>query len=112
MGKRNSFATFIWVFIILGAASAALYWLWPIKKELHSKQKELLETKDELHKLRKQQTRKQQENNALKTSPAAVEKVAREEFKMVNKNESVVYYDKDAEKKWNERINAEQKVKN
>ena len=112
MGKRNSFATFIWVFIILGAAAAALYWLWPIKKELRSKQKELQEAKNQLHLLRKKQTRKQQENHALKTSPAAIEKVAREELKMVNKNESVIYYPKDAEQKWKERVDAEQKLQN
>ena len=53
----------------------------------------------------------EQKNHALKTSPAAVEKVAREEFKMVRKDESVIYYSKDAEKKWNELIDAEKKLK-
>ena len=111
MSKKNSFATFVWVFIILLAAAAACYWLLPIKKELHSKQNELQEAKDKLHQLRKEQNAMEQKNHALKTSPAAVEKVAREEFKMVRKDESVIYYTKDAEKKWNERMDAEQKMK-
>lgn len=112
MSKKNSFATFVWVFIILLAAAAACYWLLPIKKELRQKQNELQKTKDELHQLRKEQTQKQQENHALKTSPAAIEKVAREELKMVHKDDSVIYYPKDAEKKWNERVKTEQKLKN
>ncbi|MBE6364092.1 MAG: hypothetical protein E7054_10625 [Lentisphaerae bacterium] len=111
MGKKSSFATFVWIFIILLAAGAALYWLLPIKKELRSKQTDLQEAKDKLHQLRKEQNAMEQKNHALKTSPAAVEKVAREEFKMVRKDESVIYYSKDAEKKWNERIDAEQKLK-
>ena len=78
---------------------------------MHSKQNELQEAKDKLHQLRKEQNAMEQKNHALKTSPAAVEKVAREEFKMVRKDESVIYYTKDAEKKWNERMDAEQKMK-
>lgn len=112
MSEKRSFATAVWVVIILIGAAAVAYWLFPIKKELRSKQKELQEAKNQLHSLRKKQTRKQQENHALKTSPAAIEKVAREELKMVNKNESVIYYPKDAEQKWKERVDAEQKLKN
>ena len=112
MSEKRSFATAVWVVIILIGAAAVAYWLYPIKKELRSKQKELQEAKNQLHLLRKKQTRKQQENHALKTSPAAIEKVAREELKMVNKNESVIYYPKDAEQKWKERVDAEQKLQN
>ena len=112
MSEKRSFATAVWVVIILIGAAAVAYWLFPIKKELRSKQKELQEAKNQLHLLRKKQTRKQQENHALKTSPAAIEKVAREELKMVNKNESVIYYPKDAEQKWKERVDAEQKLQN
>ena len=111
MGKRSSFATFVWIFIILLASGAAVYWLLPIKKEQRAKRLELQAVRDDLHQLRKQQNSMEQKNHALKTSPAAVEKVAREEFKMVRKDESVIYYNKDAEKKWNERIDAEQKLK-
>ena len=110
MGNKNSFATVVWGIIILAAAAAAIYWLFPIKKELHAKQAELKQAQEKLHTMRKKQTQKEQENQALKTSPAAIEKVAREELKMVNTNESVIYYPKDAEKKWNERVNAEQKL--
>lgn len=112
MSEKRSFATAVWVVIILIGAAAVAYWLYPIKKELRSKQKELQDAKNQLHLLRKKQTRKQQENHALKTSPAAIEKVAREELKMVNKNESVIYYPKDAEQKWKERVDAEQKLQN
>jgi cell division protein FtsB len=89
MGKRYSFATFVWIFIILLAAGAALYWLLPIKKELHSKQNELQEAKDKLHQLRKEQNAMEQKNHALKTSPAAVEKVAREELGLVKPHERI-----------------------
>ena len=112
MSEKRSLATALWVVIILIAAAIAAYWLLPIKKELRSKQKELQEAKNQLHQMRKKQTQKQQENHALRTSPAAIEKVAREELKMVNKNESVIYYPKDAEQKWKERVDAEQKLKN
>lgn len=110
MSEKRSLATAVWVVIILIAAAIAAYWLLPIKKELRSRQKELQEAKNQLHQMRKKQTQKQQENHALKTSPAAIEKVAREELKMVNKNESVIYYPKDAEQKWKERVDAEQKL--
>ena len=112
MSEKRSFATIVWFFIILIAAAAVAYWLFPIKKELRNKQNELQEAKNQLHLLRKKQNQKQQENHALRTSPAAIEKVAREELKMVHKDDSVIYYPKDAEKKWNERVKTEQKLKN
>ena len=111
MSEKHSISTFLWVFLILIAAGVAVYLLYPFKQELKEKQLKLQKTKEELHTLRKQQNQRQQENHDLKTSPAAIEKVAREEFKMVRKDESVIYYSKDAEKKWNERIDAEKKLK-
>ena len=101
--------SFLWVILILVVAAAAVYILYPVKKELNQKQAKLQTVQGELHNLRKEQNRRQQENNALKTSPAAVEKVAREEFKMVRHGESVVYIDKNAEKQWNERRDSEKK---
>ncbi|MBE6391784.1 MAG: hypothetical protein E7042_06245 [Lentisphaerae bacterium] len=110
MSEKNSLSTFLWVFLILIAAGVAVYLLYPFKQELNEKQLKLQKTKAELHALKKEQNKRQQENQALKTSPAAIEKVAREEFKMVRQGESVIYYPKDAEQKWQERREKEKKM--
>lgn len=109
MGEKKSISTFLWVLLILILAGIGLYLLYPVYRDLRDKQNTLQKKEAELHELRKQQNFKQQQNHELRTSPAAVERVAREEFKMVRKGESVVYYSKDAEKNWNERRQNEQK---
>lgn len=110
MSEKNSLTTFLWVFLILIAFGVAVYLLYPFKRELNEKQAQLQQTREELHTLRKQQNQRQQENHALKTSPAAIEKVAREELKMVRPGESVVYSAKDAEQKWHNRLENEKKL--
>ena len=107
---NRSIKTIFGVIIVLLIAGLAAYWLYPLKKGIGTKQKKLEQTQETLHELRKEQNQRQMENHALKTSPAAIEKVAREEFKMVRKNESVIYYSKDAEQKWQERRDAEKKL--
>ena len=111
MNEKRSISTFLWVVLILAIAAGIAFYLYPVKKELKNKQKELRETQDELHRLRKQQNRRQMENHALKTTPAAIEKVAREKFDMVRKDESVIRYSKDAGQKWQERMENEKKLK-
>ena len=111
MNEKRSISTFLWVVLILAIAAGIACYLYPVKKELTQKRKELRETQDELHKLRKQQNQRQMENNALKTTPAAIEKVAREKFDMVRKDESVIRYSKDAGQKWQERMENEKKMK-
>lgn len=111
MGDNSRFIkTILGVIAVLVVVGLAAYWLYPLKKGISAKQEKLQQTKEELHNLRKEQNRRQTQNHALKTSPGAIEKVAREEFKMVRKNESVIYYSNDAEQKWQDRREAEKKL--
>lgn len=110
MSEKKSLSTIIWVILAMAAIGFAVHLLYPVKKELKEKQSELQKQKAELHELKKQQIRQAKENQALKTSPAAVEKVAREEFNLVRQGESIVYYPKDSRKKWDERRQSEQQL--
>ena len=72
MNEKRSISTFLWVVLILAIAAGIAFYLYPVKKELKNKQKELRETQDELHRLRKQQNQRQMENHALKTTADAL----------------------------------------
>lgn len=109
MSEKKSISTLLWVLFILIFVGVGIYLLYPVKKELRAKQEELQKQEAELHALKKRQTQQQQQNHDLRTSPAAVEKVAREEYRMVRKNETVIYLPKDAKRKWDDKRSQEQK---
>ena len=109
MGAKRSHNPLFWAIFIFVVIAAGVYILYPFWKDIRVKQGELQKQEAELHDLKKRQMRLQQQNHDLQTSPAAVEKVAREELRMVRKDESVVYLPKDAETKWKEKRDAERK---
>lgn len=109
MSQKRSNASLFWAAFIIVVIAAGVYVLYPFWKDIRGKQNELQKQEAELHDLKKRQMRLQQQNQDLQTSPAAVEKVAREELRMVRKDESVVYLPKDAEAKWKEKRDAERK---
>lgn len=80
-----------WLVIILILLGAAII-LIPVWKDYRTKQKELLQLRTELDRMKLERNQKHGEVSALATSPDAVEKVARERYNLVRPGETVLVY--------------------
>jgi cell division protein FtsB len=78
---------FIVVFI------GAFFILMPIYKKYIARQTKLEKLQKELSQLKDERNRKASNVEALRHTPEAVEKVAREKFHLVRKNEKIFLYD-------------------
>jgi len=87
--------TFIMLLLLAGAAVLLLL---PSYRDYRAKQKESLKLERELEELKERRDEQLKEVNALRTSPAAVEKVAREKFNQVRPGETVLTYGKPQER--------------
>ena len=83
------FVTFIMLLLL---AAAAVLLLLPSYRDYRAKKQESLKLEKELEELKNERDERLKEVNELKTSPAAVEKVARERYKQVRPGETVLTY--------------------
>ena len=93
-GKKSSFGfgyllTLILMLLLVGSAVVLLIPSWHI---LRKKQQEETEKTRELDARRNQRNEKMREINDLRTSKEATEKVSREKFNQVGKDEIVIKY--------------------
>ena len=94
MKKQNSNSTLLWFFIILLFIVAGGVLLFPVYKNLRSKQQSLRVEQKRLAEKKAELLKKQEQISDLENSPQAVERYARENYKMVRKGETVMYIDK------------------
>ena len=85
------FITFI-MFLLLAAAAVLL--LLPSYRDYRAKKQQAARMERELEQLRTERDKRARAVDDLKTSPAAVEKVAREKYNQVGPNEIVLTYPK------------------
>ncbi len=88
--KKSYFLTLL-VVILLAAAAALLF---PRYRELRKAETERAAAKQQEEQKKRQIVELRQENEALRSSPDAVEKVAREKFNLCKPGETVMKYDK------------------
>ncbi len=81
--------TFILLLLLAGAAVLLLL---PSYRDYRAQKRQATELEGELERLRGERDERLKEVNALKTSPAAVEKVAREKYNQVRPGETVLTY--------------------
>jgi len=91
MDKKNGSSPVLWFFIILLFIVAGAVLLFPVYQHLRKKQAELQEQKAILAEKRGRLQKKQKEIDDLENSPAAVERVAREQYHMARENETVMF---------------------
>ena len=72
--------------------------LWPAYREYKAHQKQLAKLKAELAKAREQRDSDIKAYNALENDPRAVEKVAREKYRLVKEGETVLFFSKEEKK--------------
>ena len=92
--KRHpyDFGYLLTFFLLLLLAGAAVLLLLPSYRDYRAKKQESVKLEKELEELKSERDERLKEVNALKTSPAAVEKVARERYKQVRPGETVLTY--------------------
>lgn len=87
--KKQNFGV-LWVFIILLILAAAALLLLPVWRDLRRRQEEQMTLQKQLAALKTERNKGRMEIQALKNSPEAVEKVAREKYRLVRKGETVM----------------------
>ena len=93
--KKNSYTTYACYLFLLALLALSSILLYPAYKEYKERSRELEKLQNELTELKKQRDLKAKLYNSLGTSPAAVEKVAREKYRMVKEGETVLLFAKD-----------------
>lgn len=88
------FGYFITFIMLLLLAAAAVLLLLPSYRDLRAKKQQAAKMGRELEQLQTERDQRLREVDALKNSPAAVEKVAREKYNLVGPNETVLTYPK------------------
>lgn len=96
--RNNAFLTYMCYALLLLMLIVSTVLLLPAYREYKAQQKELAKVQAELAKNREERAQKLKEYNDLERNPKAVEKVAREKFRMVKEGETVLIL-KDNEKK-------------
>lgn len=91
--SRNGYFVTLLVILLLVAAAALLF---PRYRELRKAESERLAAKQLEERKKQRIVELRQENEELKNSPDAVEKVAREKFNLCKPGETVMKYDKPA----------------
>ena len=92
--KKKSFATYACYLILLIMLALSSILLWPAYREYRERSRELEKLQNELSELKKQRDSKAKLYNSLGNSPAAVEKVAREKYRMVKEGETILLFPK------------------
>lgn len=92
--KRHpyDFGYLLTFFLLLLLAGAAVLLLLPSYRDYRAKKQQSVKLEKELEDLKSERDERLKEVNELKTSPAAVEKVARERYKQVRPGETVLTY--------------------
>ena len=92
--KRSSFnfGYTVTLFLLLILAAGAVVLLIPKYREFRKKKQEEAAKRNELELLQTQRTENTRINNDLRTSKEATEKVSREKFNQVGKDEIVIKY--------------------
>ena len=97
MARENKKPSFnfgytVTLLLLLLLAAGAVLLLIPSCREYRKKKKLEAELRNELERLQTERTEKTRENNDLRTSREATEKVSREKFNQVGKDEIVIKY--------------------
>ena len=90
--KRRSAASFFWYFLLLLLLLGAALLLLPVSRDYQRRRAELERGRDQLAALKEERSLRVAEAAALENSPEAVERVARERFKLVKEGETVMLY--------------------
>lgn len=96
--RNIPFFTYLGYALLLLMLAVSTVLLWPAYREYSAQQKELAKLKKELAKNREERDAKLKIYNDLERNPKAVEKVAREKYRLVKEGETVLIFN-DAEKK-------------
>ena len=88
----NTFGFYLACLVVLLVLLGAAVLLLPVLRDHRSKERELVRLRAELEKLKAERNERLAEVADLKNSPAAVEKVAREKFKLVRPGDTVLEY--------------------
>ena len=93
-GKRHpyDFGYLLTFLLLLLLAGTAVLLLLPSYRDYRAKKQQSVKMERELEELKSERDDRLKEVNALKTSPAAVEKVARERYQQVRPGETILTY--------------------
>ena len=95
---KTSFFTYLGYALLLLMLAVSTVLLWPAYREYKAHQKQLAKLKAELAKAREQRDADIKVYNALENDPRAVEKVAREKYRLVKEGETVLFFSKEEKK--------------
>ena len=95
---KSSFFTYLGYALLLLMLAVSTILLWPAYRESKAHQKELAKLKAELSKAQKQRDERLKTYNDLERDPQAVEKVAREKYRMVKEGETVLIFQQEEKK--------------
>ena len=95
---KTSFFTYLGYALLLLMLAVSTVLLLPAYREYKAHQKELAKLKAELAKSREQRDARLKAYNDLERDPRAVEKVAREKYRMVKEGETVLIFREDEKK--------------
>ncbi len=90
-GKTNFWGYILTIFLLLALAAGGAMLL-PVYRAKQKKEAELMRLQHIVAEKRAERNSRAQETEALKTSPAAVEKVAREKYRFAREGETVLEY--------------------
>ena len=96
--RKSVFLSYICYTLLLLMLAVCSILLWPVYREYTSQQKELNRLRAELDKLKEERNARRKTANALENSPAEVEKVAREKYRLVKEGETVLFFEEGKKK--------------
>ena len=92
MKGKHEAKFFVWFAALLLLIALAVLLLLPVWREYRGRTRELARQEQEARVLREELKEKLAETAALENSPDAVEKVAREKYRLVRDNETIMTY--------------------
>ena len=98
MPKKESVTVIGWILFIVAAAVMCAVFLYPLYQNKSRRLKELDEKKQILAEKEAEHDKLSRDVDLLNNSPQAVEKEAREKFKMARPGEKVLFYEQKEEK--------------
>ncbi|MBQ4313920.1 MAG: septum formation initiator family protein [Lentisphaeria bacterium] len=96
--RKTPFFTYVGYALLLLMLAVSTVLLFPAYREYKAQQKQLAELKKELAKNKEERDAKLKMYNALERDPKAVEKVAREKYRLLKEGETVLIFRKDEKK--------------
>jgi cell division protein FtsB len=97
-GKSNIRSYLLPVALLLALAAGGAM-LWPVYRAKQKKQAELLRLQQIVAEKKAERNTRAQQTEALKNSPAAVEKIAREKYRFAREGETILQYPAPPEKR-------------